>query len=963
MSIVDDLRAQLSASIKEYSYRVYVGGLLIQTAGPPRYSSSLDNIYDSMTIPIAVWDDALLREGQEVVVEEGLNGFAIRTFTGEIHEPSREDFPPSNSILAVDRMWRATLEGGIALQWAFEDETQVIKDALTVAGVPYTSDGIEGGGWTLGTRQPIILSAADTPETLIRGIDRLAGFRTRSNRNGEAVRVELPRYPGAAENAAFAYAHDPVPGELGVTGKAQKSGSGRAGIRNKIKLNGPNLFGLSQVSGQQVNADLDEWVAVWYADVTPESVVVTNLAGDATYIRDDGVAADPDYEVDGANGAIKALSTGAITDGQSLLVSYSYELTDGLIESTVSAENQYLPANKYITENVPGPIVQDLIKADEITDRLAIELNRRHDVVTIPIEANILLEVGMTITYRDPTIGYPNTTPFMVSAIDREFNHMTVRLVGGDGGPVGTRDPRPPRARFLPTVFRFGDFVRVYVDGIYSWDPDGDIVSYAWEDTEANTATGITTEFDYPFALGSVSISLVVTDALGLVSPVYTREIDFSNPDYVLDVFARWEYEGPPGPSPSPGPNVSMNQGLAPFLGRWFGDETAQGIQTVATGTYGYGPLYDLNTPLAPYFNRQRFALAMGGWGWYPTYTIDRYNDATGQTDPADDYIFTTFDGQKKLLADVEWAWQWWDSDLAMGVKTMPGPYIKVSVGNTDPLSYSQFTRTIPNARTLSRGLGEKLWKIWFEREDPAHIMVAAEAYVFETFDQGATWQIPISSEEAFLDNQAVISAIVHGATTWMISRYAAIPLTQPVCMNDGTRPTFPDAIQVKTLSASPSSDRYIVNHNYLVEQVAGVWTVTEITYYSSLDPLTPENPLLFVGDDALPIFHPVEDDLIVLSLVGGSWKAFLLYPDGTALRAAVGLVTSDPNWGPYINPFTNVTDERVNVAVMSHARPPVTPVTVLSDTSVKVYVGDPPDGWLNTNFDTSGWDNAIVVG
>lgn len=959
MSIIDDIRAQLSANVKRYDYRVYVGGLRIQTAGPPRYSSSLDNIYDSMTIPIAVWDDALLREGQEVVVEEGLNGYFIRTFTGEIHEPSKADFPLTHSFLAVDRMWRATLEGGVARQWAYEDETQIAKDLLTISGVPYTDDGIEGGGWTLGTRQPIVLGVQDAPETLLREMDRLAGFRTRSNRNGEAVRVELPRFPGAADHAAFDYAHDPVPGELGVLDEVQTGGSGRAGIRNRIILTGPNLFGLSQVAGQQIAADLDEWVSLWYADVVPESVIVTDITGDVTYIRDDGEAVDPDYEVDGPNGAIKALSTGAITDGQALLVSYSYELTDGQIESTVSAENQYLPIGKYQTEPVPGPIVQDLDKADEITDRLGIELNRTHVVLTVPVEANILLEVGQTISYRDPKLGLPNATPFMVTAIDREFNRMTIRAVGGDGGPLGVRAPRPPRARFLPIVFRFGDFVRVYVDGIYSWDPDGDIVSYAWEDTEANTATGVTAEFDYPFSLGSVSISLVVMDALGLVSPVYTREVDFANPDYVLDVFVRWLYEGPPG-SPGPGENVSINQGFGAYLGRWFGDETAQAIDAAADGVNGYGPLMDVQTPLAPYFNRQRFALAQGGWGWYPTYTVDRYADVVGA--PTNDYVFTTFDGQKKLLMDVQWTWQWWDSDLAMGVKNMTGPYIKVSIANTDPLSDSHFTRTIPNARVLSRSLGEKLWKIWFEREDPAHIMVASEAFLFESFDQGATWQIPVTSEEAFVTD-AQISAIVHGATIWMISRHTAVPVTQPVYLSDGTKPIFPEAVEVKTISASPSADRFMVNHNWLIEQVDGVWTVTEVTYYSSLDPLTPENPLLFVQDDALPIFHPVEEDLIVLTLVGGAWKAFLLQEGGVALRAAVGLVTSDPDWGPYINVQTNVTDERINVAVMSHAKPPVTPVTVLSSTAVKVYLGNPPDGWLNTSFDTSGWDNAIVVG
>lgn len=545
MTIVDDIRAQLSAGLKRYHYRVFVGGLQIQTAGPPRYSSSLDQIYHSMTIPVRFWDDTLLVEGEEVYVEEGLNGYWLRTFTGEIHKPDRSDFPPVNTILAVDRMWRATLKSGVTYQWGPTDETDLVKAWLTIANIPYSDSGIEGSGWTLGTRQVVVLGADETPADKLIELDNLAGFRTMSSANGEAVRVELPMYPGAADNAAFAYADNPVGQELGVLDQAQKGGSGRDGIRNRIVLTGPNLFGLSEVTAQPITASPDNPVSLWYADVVPESVVVTDVTGLVTYIRDDGIVLDPDYEVDGPNGAITALSTGAIANAQALLVSYNYELTDGQIESAVSAENQYLPVSKYQTESISSALVQDLIKADEITDRLILELNRTHSVLTLYVEANILLEVGQTISYRDAKLGFASATPFMVVAIDREFDKMTIRAVGGDGGAVGTRDPRPPRARFLPLVFRIGDIVRVYVDGVYSWDPDGDITSYAWEDSEANTATGITTQFDYAFSLGSVSISLVVTDALGLVSPVYTREIDFSDPDWLLDIFVRWGYVSP----------------------------------------------------------------------------------------------------------------------------------------------------------------------------------------------------------------------------------------------------------------------------------------------------------------------------------------------------------------------------------------------------------------------------------
>lgn len=404
--------------------------------------------------------------------------------------------------------------------------------------------------------------------------------------------------------------------------------------------------------------------------------------------------------------------------------------------------------------------------------------------------------------------------------------------------------------------------------------------------------------------------------------------------------------------------------GAQAFLARWFGDETVQGINVVTGGLYGYTvPLNDIYTPLAPYFNRQRFGLGQAGWGWYATYTIFRYSEVTG--DPTDDYVGTTWDGQKAIVSAVEFVWQWWDSELAMGVKNAGAGSIVVVIGSTDPLSNNRYQEIIPNAQLLSRALGEKLQKVWFEREDPDHILVAAKTAIYESTDGAASWQVLIAVGAMFEPGYD-IACIVHSSTSWAVGGYAPAPQVDPVYMEDGTRPVFPAAITIKSMTAAPSADRFIVNDIYYIHRVAGVWTVTELNFLLppvDPDPSEPDPIGPFYDGARYAIFHPVEADLIVLTL-GQTWYAYLISDaTGDAIRAATGTVVSDPNWGPNVSSLSALNSEQINVAVMSHAKPPITPVTVLSTTAVKVYLGEPPDGWLNTDFDTSGWDNAIIAG
>lgn len=75
------------------------------------------------------------------------------------------------------------------------------------------------------------------------------------------------------------------------------------------------------VTGEDVTAALDAYVKLAHDGIDESTVVVTDSTGATTYTK------DVDYEIRGSVGLLKALSGGAITDGQALKVDYQYNET------------------------------------------------------------------------------------------------------------------------------------------------------------------------------------------------------------------------------------------------------------------------------------------------------------------------------------------------------------------------------------------------------------------------------------------------------------------------------------------------------------------------------------------------------------------------------------------------------------------------------------------------------------
>ena len=137
----------------------------------------------------------------------------------------------------------------------------------------------------------------------------------------------------------------------------------------------------SSVTNEVVVGYHDLWSPLDRIDVS--SVVVTNTGGITTY------TVDTDYQLDAAAGAIRVLSTGAITDTQSLEVDYSFGAQESVGALTVSANpTRWARFHGLNTVDNDNPVVVDVYKM-EITPLAELALIN-DEIAQMEIEASAL---------------------------------------------------------------------------------------------------------------------------------------------------------------------------------------------------------------------------------------------------------------------------------------------------------------------------------------------------------------------------------------------------------------------------------------------------------------------------------------------------------------------------------------------------------------------------------------------
>ena len=137
----------------------------------------------------------------------------------------------------------------------------------------------------------------------------------------------------------------------------------------------------SSVTGEVVTAYHDLWSPTLRVSIS--TVVVTNTGGIVTYVL------DTDYELDAAAGAIRALSTGAITDTQALEVDYAFAAQETVNALTVSANPvRWARFHGLNTVDSDNPVVVDVYRM-EITPLAELALIN-DEIAQMEIEATAL---------------------------------------------------------------------------------------------------------------------------------------------------------------------------------------------------------------------------------------------------------------------------------------------------------------------------------------------------------------------------------------------------------------------------------------------------------------------------------------------------------------------------------------------------------------------------------------------
>jgi hypothetical protein len=191
------------------------------------------------------------------------------------------------------------------------------------------------------------------------------------------------------------------------------------------------------------------------------------------------------------------------------------------------ANNPYVPNPPgYITEEIQSDLVEDDATALAIARRVVSDKNRRPESLELPIVGDPRIQPGMTLTVEADGLETGSANVF-VEHVDHRIGQTFVTTIRTTGGTLSGYIAGEPVAIFDLQLFLEGEdtgagveaLLVATVDGNQSYDPDGQIVDYAW----TVSATGATPEpasgsgpvFRFVVDAGAtdLTITLTVTDA------------------------------------------------------------------------------------------------------------------------------------------------------------------------------------------------------------------------------------------------------------------------------------------------------------------------------------------------------------------------------------------------------------------------------------------------------------------
>ena len=239
------------------------------------------------------------------------------------------------------------------------------------------------------------------------------------------------------------------------------------------------------------------------------------------------------------NHLIVTVEASEITDPDRVIVEYGWDWSDGAFGTGIIATHTYAASGTYI---ITLTTIDNYGLRNSVSKSVTVVANQPPDAsftwtrnqLTIQVDASSSYDSDGTIisyvwNWGDGSAYGSGVTASHTYALAGLYT-ITLTVTDDDGATDSVilssppPPPPPPVAKFTYTIVS----MMVSVDASTSYDPDGTIVSYAWNWGDGSPdGSGVTASHTYLEVFGTYTITLTITDDDGLTGSM-TRSITIS---------------------------------------------------------------------------------------------------------------------------------------------------------------------------------------------------------------------------------------------------------------------------------------------------------------------------------------------------------------------------------------------------------------------------------------------------
>lgn len=371
--------------IRAVAHRVKIAGKRAEIDAPTTISESLENSTTSVA-DISLADPASVnyRRGQQVVIDhlrisnsDKKSRNRMQTlFKGVIDSVAADSHPTSVRIRAVGQLGNLRLVTDEDVDLTGMTDQQAVMAVLDTCHIDYDAGKIDGAGYVLGLRQPVIWTAGSSGAQMVEELDRVFAYATIENGKGDVQRIKYSRIADDYDSV--------VPGRTFYRGQP----------------------GVTFYANSRDRGHIERIINFWKITGLEYEIGDTAVDGDG-----DGI------EQEGKEGCSRKIWS-----------------------ECKSTNHKLLGNGVYVGGDFSSDIIQDSGLAKSICIRMLRWYNREEDTLRIECGNDPSITVGDVIKVKDnaPGIDLGRSQNYLVMAIQRSGDLMTLDCLGGDPGDTGS---------------------------------------------------------------------------------------------------------------------------------------------------------------------------------------------------------------------------------------------------------------------------------------------------------------------------------------------------------------------------------------------------------------------------------------------------------------------------------------------------------------------------------------------